>query len=227
MLSQMYDWLYRPIQFSLRNMFYISLSCLLQSFPSHSLKDLRLPVSGSAALTLYVWYVQTCQDSCVFFCFFPFLWKIIRPLPLPAQTSGCESDLWVKTCIFGQGDLFANNIQENRRFMLLMFIVKNFARFDMVRTGWGAWTSLVWCFFFGLKVKRLASSLWFSSTAIRPLIRVWLMHGERRILLICFLNEEITDKSVAFDTEATSGDVGAVKHSVNLNRCHYAILLKD
>ncbi len=126
-------------------------------------------------------------------------------------------------CIFGQGDLFANNILESIRFKLLMVIWKSLARFDMVWTGW---TSLA-CFLFCLKVKRLASSLWLSSAAIRSLIRVWLMHDKRRILLICFLNEEITDQSVGFDTEATSGDIGAVKQSVNLNCCHYAILLKD
>lgn len=96
--------------------------------------------------------------------------------------------------ILEQGDLFANSIPENIRFKLLMVIVKSFARFDMVWTGWDAWTSLVWCFFFCLKVKD--SHHWFSSTAIIPLIWVWLMRDERRILLICFLNEEITDQSV-------------------------------
>ncbi len=211
----MYDWLYRPIPFSLRNMFCISLSCLLQSFCSPSLKDQHLPVSGLTTLALYMWYVQTCQDSCVSLYFFPFLWTIIHPF------------CWkILKCVFGQGDLFANNILESIRFKLLMVIWKSLARFDMVWMGWDAWTSLVWCFLFCLKVKRLAS-LWLSSAAIRPLIRVWLMRDKRRILLICFLNEEITDQSVGFDTEATSGDIGAVKQSVNLNRCHYAILLKD
>lgn len=176
----MYAWLYRTIQFSLRNMFCISLSCLLQSFPSPSLKDLHLPVSGSATLALYVWYVQTCQDSCVFLYFFPFLWTIIRPLLLRNTWKG-----WF---------VCKHYIQQNIRFKLLMVIVKSFARFDMVWKGWDAWTSLVWCFFFCLKVKD--SHHWFSSTAIIPLIWVWLMRDERRILLICFLNEEITDQSV-------------------------------
>ncbi len=156
----MYAWLYRTIQFSLRNMFCISLSCLLQSFPSPSLKDLHLPVSGSATLALYLWYVQTCQDSCVFLYFFPLLWTIICPLLL--------RNTWT-------GDLFANSIPENIRFKLLMVIVKSFARFDMVWKGWDAWTSLVWCFFFGLKVKRLTSLVFIHSdhTANMGMIDAW------------------------------------------------------
>lgn len=42
-------------------------------FPLPRFKDLHLPVSASAALASYVWYVQACQDSCVFLYFLPFL----------------------------------------------------------------------------------------------------------------------------------------------------------
>ncbi len=77
--------------------------------------------------------------------------------------------------ILEQGDLFANSIPENIRFKLLMVIVKSFARFDMVWKGWDAWTSLVWCFFFGLKVKRLTSLVFIHSdhTANMGMIDAW------------------------------------------------------